>query len=57
MCSDGMNFAAHDTYADDASMVDQGAAFAASKLGAGPSAPPPPSPVTVVQAPQPGPGN
>ncbi|WP_085231061.1 cutinase family protein [Mycobacterium conspicuum] len=57
VCSDGMNFAAHDTYADDASMVDQGAAFAASKLGAGPSAPPPPSPVTVVQAPQPGPGN
>ncbi|MGH3630350.1 MAG: cutinase family protein [Sciscionella sp.] len=34
VCSDGMNFAAHDTYATDASMVDQGAGFAASRLGA-----------------------
>lgn len=34
VCSDGMNFAAHNTYADDASMVDQGVAFAASRLGA-----------------------
>nr|WP_232070507.1 cutinase family protein [Mycobacterium noviomagense] len=42
VCSDGLNFAAHDTYADDASVVDKGAAFAASRLGAGPanSAPP-----------------
>ncbi len=54
VCSDGMNFAAHDTYADDASIVDQGAAFAANQLGAGPSAP---APVTVVQAPRPGAGN
>jgi cutinase len=54
VCSDGMNFAAHDTYADDASIVDQGAAFAASRLGAGPSAP---APVTVVQAPHPDAGN
>ena len=54
VCSDGMNFAAHDTYADDASIVDQGAAFAANQLGAGPSAP---APVTVVQAQRPGAGN
>ena len=46
VCSDGANFAAHDTYADDASIVDQGAAFAANQLGAGPS-----GPVTVVRAP------
>jgi cutinase len=39
VCSDGANFAAHDTYADDASIVDQGAAFAASQLGAGPVGP------------------
>jgi cutinase len=34
VCSDGLNFSVHDTYATDASMVDQGAAFAASRLGA-----------------------
>jgi hypothetical protein len=33
VCSDGLNFAAHDTYANDEAMVDQGAAFAASRLG------------------------
>ena len=32
VCSDGMNFAAHDTYATDATMVDQGADFAAAAL-------------------------
>jgi cutinase len=36
VCSDGMNFAAHQTYAEDGAMVDQGAAFAASRLGASP---------------------
>ncbi len=42
VCSDGLNFAAHDDYATDAGMVDQGAAFAASRLGvAGIPAPPP----------------
>src|ERR1700722_18437165 len=46
VCSDGMNFAAHDTYADDASMVDKGAAFAASRLGGGSS-----GPTTVVASP------
>jgi hypothetical protein len=33
VCSDGMNFAAHDTYASDGAMIDKGAAFAASRLG------------------------
>jgi cutinase len=32
VCSDGMNFAAHDTYAGDGNMIDQGANFAASRL-------------------------
>jgi cutinase len=32
VCSDGLNFAAHNTYADGGSMIDQGAAFAASHL-------------------------
>jgi cutinase len=43
VCSEGLNFAAHDTYADDGTIVDQGAAFAASRLGPGPArnAPPP----------------
>jgi cutinase len=58
VCSDGVNFAAHDTYADDVGIVDQGAAFAVGQLGAGPPAPAAaPAPVTVVQAPNPGPGN
>ncbi len=39
VCSDGMNFAAHDTYASGGGFVDQGAAFAASHLDAGPGAP------------------
>jgi cutinase len=33
VCSDGMNFAAHNTYADGGAMIDKGAAFAASRLG------------------------
>jgi cutinase len=39
VCSDGMNFAAHDAYAGDGAMIDQGAAFAASRLGGGAGAP------------------
>jgi cutinase len=31
VCSDGLNFAAHNTYADDANFVDQGAEFAAGR--------------------------
>lgn len=40
VCSEGLNFAAHNTYADDVSMIDQGAAFAASRLGQTPDNPP-----------------
>jgi cutinase len=32
VCSDGVNFAAHNTYADDGSVIAQGADFAASHL-------------------------
>jgi cutinase-like protein len=39
ICSDGMNFAAHDTYADDGAVIDKGAAFAASHVGASPGGP------------------
>jgi hypothetical protein len=35
ICSDGMNFAAHDNYEDDAGVIAQGADFAANQLGAG----------------------
>lgn len=48
VCSDGMNFSAHNTYANDASVIDQGAAFAASRLGGRANAPQPAAP------PQPG---
>ncbi|MGH3971256.1 MAG: cutinase family protein [Mycobacterium sp.] len=37
VCSDGLNFAAHDTYADDGSMIDKGVAFASSHLATGPA--------------------
>lgn len=37
VCSDGMNFAAHDTYASDGAMIDKGAIFAANRLGEGPA--------------------
>lgn len=39
VCSDGLNFAAHDAYSSDGAMVDQGAAFAASRLQGGHGAP------------------
>jgi hypothetical protein len=42
VCSEGMNFAAHNTYADNAAAIDQGAAFAAASLG-GPAPMPPPT--------------
>jgi hypothetical protein len=35
ICSDGMDFIAHDTYSSNAAMIDKGAAFAASRLGGG----------------------
>ena len=37
ICSDGMNFAAHDTYSTNVAMIDKGAAFAAGLLGGGPA--------------------
>src|SRR6201996_1356453 len=49
VCSDGLNFAAHDTYADDGTMIDKGVAFASSHLGLGGPAGPAP-----VGAPAPG---
>lgn len=39
VCSDGMNFAAHDTYVEDGDLVSQGADFAANRLHAHPGAP------------------
>lgn len=44
VCSDGLNFAAHNTYADNGTMIDQGADFAARRLnqsGGNPPQPPP----------------
>src|ERR1700761_1803880 len=35
VCSDGMNFAAHDSYVADGSVIAQGVDFAANHLGAG----------------------
>jgi cutinase len=35
VCSDGMNFAAHDTYAADGNVIAQGVDFAANHLGEG----------------------
>jgi hypothetical protein len=49
VCSDGLNFAAHDTYADDGTVIDKGVAFASSHLGLGGPAGPAP-----VGAPAPG---
>jgi cutinase len=52
VCSDGMNFAAHDAYADDGAMIDKGVAFALSHLGEGPAGPAGPAgPSTVVASP------
>ena len=40
ICSEGLNFAAHDTYSTNAAMIDKGATFAASRLDQGPGGPP-----------------
>jgi cutinase-like protein len=50
VCSDGLDFAAHNTYANGGAMIDQGATFAASRLGRTPPAPGPATagPVTPV---------
>ncbi|SPM42491.1 cutinase Cut1 [Mycobacterium numidiamassiliense] len=52
VCSDGLNFAAHDTYADDANIVDKGTDFAVSRLDATP-----PGPVSTAHSPGGGFGN
>jgi hypothetical protein len=39
VCSDGMNFSAHNTYADDGTWIDKGASFAANQINAGPVGP------------------
>ena len=46
VCSDGMNFSAHNTYADDGTWIDKGASFAANQINAGPT-----GPVSVVRSP------
>jgi cutinase len=46
VCSDGMNFAAHSTYADDGAWIDKGASFAADRLNGSPA-----GPATVVNSP------
>jgi Cutinase len=54
ICADGMNFAAHDTYASNGAVIDQGVAFAASRLNegpGGPAGPGPAAPTTVVTSP------
>jgi hypothetical protein len=53
ICADGANFAAHDTYATNGAVIDQGAAFAAGRLGGpgGPAGAGPAAPTTVVGSP------
>jgi cutinase len=41
ICSDGLDFAAHNTYANNGAMIDQAATFAAGRLGASPGGPEP----------------
>ncbi len=51
ICADGANFAAHDSYASNGAVIDQGVSFAASHLGGGPGGPAgagPAAPRTVV---------
>jgi hypothetical protein len=39
ICADGMNFDVHKNYSTNGPIIDEGAAFAASRLGGGPGAP------------------
>jgi cutinase len=39
ICSEGLDFAVHNTYANNGAMIEQGAAFAADRLGASPGRP------------------
>ena len=57
ICADGMNFAAHDTYATNGTVIEQGAAFAASHLAQVPPEPAPgPAPGPTRGPAHPGPG-
>ncbi|CQD15456.1 cutinase Cut1 [Mycobacterium europaeum] len=59
ICSDGMNFAVHDTYSTNTPVIDQGAAFAASRLGGasgGPAGAGPAAPTTAAGFPSPNEG-
>jgi hypothetical protein len=59
ICSNGMNFDAHKTYSTNGAIIDEGAAFAASRLGGGPGAPAgagPGAPTTGAGSPPPGGG-
>jgi hypothetical protein len=54
VCADGMNFAAHDTYASNGAVIDQGVTFAVSRLNEGPGGPAgagPAGPTTVARSP------
>jgi cutinase len=44
VCSDGLNFSAHNTYADGGAYIDKGAAFAADRLNGLPTPPAAPVP-------------
>jgi hypothetical protein len=59
ICAGGMNFDAHKTYSTNGEIIDEGAAFAASRLGGGPGAPAgagPGAPTTGAVSPSPGGG-
>jgi hypothetical protein len=54
VCADGMNFAAHDTYASNGAVIDQGVTFAVSRLNEGPgglAGAGPAGPTTVARSP------
>jgi cutinase len=53
VCSDGLNFAAHDSYAVNTDLVTQGVDFAAARLGAGAPAPTLPGPGAPAAGPSP----
>jgi cutinase-like protein len=57
VCSDGLNFAAHDSYTQDVNLVNQGVDYAATQLGAEAAGPAPspvgPAPSPVGPAPSP----
>jgi Cutinase len=59
ICSDGGSFDVHKSYSSNAPIIDQGAAFAASRLGGGPGGPAgggPGAPTTGAASPSPGGG-